>query len=44
MQLDGSVKIRLKIGLAVRDTISDLAAPVDIDKLNWLTSTRRTAI
>jgi hypothetical protein len=44
VQLDGSVKIRLEIGMAVRDTASDVASPADADKPNRPGSTRQSAI
>lgn len=44
VQPDGSVKIRLEIGFAVRDTTSDVATPADVNKPNRPGSTCQSAI
>lgn len=44
VELDGSVKIRLEIGLTVRDTASDVATPAGVDKPSRPRSARQSAI
>lgn len=44
VQLDGSVKVRLEVGMSVRDTSADVASTADTDKPNRPGSTRQSAI
>jgi hypothetical protein len=44
VQQDGSVKIRLEIGMVVRDSAPDVISPTDVDKPNRPGSTRQSAI
>lgn len=44
VQQDGSVKIRLEIGLVVRDSALDVISPTEVDRPNRAGSTRQSAI